>query len=135
MDIYAWKLCTKFAETHYTSILAFTTNSTVRTISRQLYASWNHMVCWSLPIFTITWSPFDLTLDAKVMTCKKNSFVGAKTEVNCNESQISDIVTKKNTPISRRSVLEAVCYHLWILIKPNIACRNNLCNFFAGCYV
>lgn len=77
----------------------------------------------------------NLILNMGISTDKTGCFVGANVEENCKEFKYYDIVTKKNTQIGSLSVLCAVWYDKWTLIKPIVPCCANLFNTFASIYV
>jgi len=80
-------------------------------------------------------SQLDLTSLMGILTGNHTLFVGANEEVNCNEINCYDTVTKKNTQISRLSVLSVVCYDYMVLVNPIVASRAIIINIFASCYV
>lgn len=70
-----------------------------------------------------------------VLSRKGECFVGARIDINCNEVNSCDTLTKKNTLICGRGVLKAVRYTIGTVIIPILAHRNYSCNNFAECYV
>lgn len=135
MVLFAWTSWIRCAETHLTSILATITSITVRNMLGQSYGFWSLSICWlQLISMDFAWL-YDLTLNVVIMTGKTRRFVGAEEEVNCNQFNRYDTLTKKNTQISRLSVLGVVCYEKWALVIPIVAFCANIINTFASCYV
>jgi len=126
----------RFVQTPCALISAIITSITARTISKQLLNSSNLSVWLSQPTSTDSGSPCVRISNMDITTSKNECFVGAKTDVNCNEFNSYDIVTKKNTRIRCPSVLNcAACNRHWALVIPILACYANLINIFARCYV
>lgn len=120
---------------HCTSILAIITNTIVLNILRTWLSFSNLKDWWLLQILMITVLLCVLICREGSLISKKSVFVGAITDVNCNELNSCAIVTKKNTPISRRSVLVAVRCDHWSLNNSMVSHRINTCNIFAVIYV
>ena len=138
MAIYASTSWIMYAGMRCNSILAFITSSIVRATLRQLSPSLNRKDFWSQQIFVTIELSFVPTSRAVFMIDRKDSFAGVVLEGNCNESQISDNVTKKNTQITSLSVSNAVCTKrntIGDVINPNVAHRKNRRNIFVRCYV
>ena len=118
------------------SILATITNITIALIiSKQLLGFWNPKDLLLPRTLTKTELLYGQTLLVDIMTNKRSNFVGATIDVNCNELNSCDIVTKKNTQTRNLDVFEAVCYNAKRpLIILMVADRIYLCNKFAVCY-
>ena len=127
---------TRYAETRFRATLATTmTRMIVKKISL-LSNSWNLRIILSLQRLMSLWSLLDLILIMEVLMNKPESFVGVSLKRNCDEFITYARVTKKNTQISRLSVLSyAVCYRLWSLLIQIVAPCANIINNFARCYV
>ena len=126
----------RFVQTPCALISAIITSITARTISKQSLNSSNLSVSLLQLTSTDSELPCVQISNMDIMTSKSECFVGAKTDVNCNEFNSYDIVTKKNTRIRCPSVLTcAVCYRQWALVIPMLAGCANLINIFASCYV
>lgn len=118
-----------------TEILA-TTMKDIALIILRLSLSFLNLRDWLLLLtLTKTELPYTQILPMDNMTGKSSDFVGAIIDVNCNELNSCDIVTKKNTQICGLSVLGAVCYTEWVLVNPIVASCANIINIFASCYV
>lgn len=134
MVSYVWTSCTKYVKTLSNSTSAIITKSSAPTMLRQSLASWSQSDCLSLQTLVMTWWRLFQTF-ATHMTGRNGCFVGAITERNCNQCKSSAILTKKNTRISRPSVLVAVCYGEGSMISLIVAPCAYLINRFARCYV
>lgn len=135
MVSYVWTSCTKYVKTLSNSTSAIITKSSAPTTLRQSLASWSQSDCLSLQTLVMTWWRLFQTFAMRT-TGRNGCFVGAITERNCNQCKCSAILTKKNTRISRPSVLFAGwCYHdLGSVISLIVALGAYLINRFAGCY-
>lgn len=133
MVSYVWTSCTKYVKTLSNSTSAIITKSSAPITLRQSLASWSQSDCLSRQTLVMTWWRLFQTF-AMPTTGRKGCFVGAISERNCNQCKCSAILTKKNTRISRPSVLGAVCYDEGSVISLIVALCAYLINRFAGCY-
>lgn len=123
-----------FANTHLTSTFVFSMRFRAQDILKALLLFWSQSVFWSLLKRRGIASPSNPILPRAPIIDLNRSFVGVTAKRNCKDSLDCDIVTKKNTSICRRSVLDLVCY-TGSLVIPNIAHREKEINFFTGLYV
>lgn len=137
MVSYVWTSCTKYVKTLSNSTSAIITKSSAPTTLRQSLASSSPSDCLSLQTLVMTWWRLFQTFAMRT-TGRRGCFVGAITERNCNQCNRSAILTKKNTRISRPSVLFAGCRcyrDLGSVISLIVALGAYLINRFARCYV